>query len=212
MLLTSVQAALNPYITSLFQRHGLLASTSVVSTILGGSAQLTLAKIIDVWGRIEGYTFMLLIVILGQIMKATCENIETYVAAHTLYWVGHLGMMYVVDIMLADMTTLKNRMIIFGLNNTPTIASTFAGPRIADLFYTYHNFRWAYGAFAFLIFGVSVPVMVIMLWQQRKAIKSGALEKRVSNRTWWQSIAHYFIEFDGEDMSCPFFYDLIPFN
>ena len=168
-----------------------------MSTILGGSSKLTLAKIIDIWGRVEGFLFMLLIVVIGLIMKATCKNIETYVAAHTLYWVGHIGMMYVVDIMLADMTTLKNRMIMLGINGTPSIASTFAGPRIANLFYINLNFRWAFGAFAIMITGTSIPVVGVMLYMQRRAHKVGALEKRVSERTWWQSIIHYFIEFDG---------------
>ena len=140
---------------------------------------------------------MLLVLVVGMIMKATCQDIETYVAAHTLYWVGHLGIMYVIDIMLADMTSLKNRMIMYGINGTPTIASTFAGPRIAQLFYTHLNFRWAYGAFAIMIFGSCVPVIVVMLWMQRKASRVGELEKKVSNRTWLQSLGHYFIELDG---------------
>ncbi|GAB1206401.1 hypothetical protein APSETT445_005088 [Aspergillus pseudonomiae] len=167
-----------------------------MSTILGGSSKLTLAKIIDIWGRVEGFLFMLLIVVIGLIMKATCKNIETYVAAHTLYWVGHIGMMYVVDIMLADMTTLKNRMIMLGINGTPSIASTFAGPRIANLFYINLDFRWAFGAFAIMITGTSIPVVGVMLYMQRRAHKVGALEKTVSDRTWWQSLVHYFIEFD----------------
>lgn len=197
MLLVSVQTSLNPYITSSFHKHGLLTVVSIMSTILGGSSRLTLAKIIDIWGRVEGFLFMLLIVVIGLIMKATCKNIETYVAAHTLYWVGHIGMMYVVDIMLADMTTLKNRMIMLGINGTPSIASTFAGPRIATLFYINLNFRWAFGAFAIMITGTSIPVVGVMLYMQRRAQKVGIYEKTVSERSWWQSIIHYFIEFDG---------------
>lgn len=144
---------------------------------------------------------MLVIVIIGMIMKATCQTMEAYVAGHTLFWVGHLGLMYVIDIMLADMTTLKNRMLMFTLNGTPQIASTFAGPRIADLFYNNLNFRWAFGAFAIIMFGACIPVMAIMLYMQRKAYQTGALEKTVSNRKWWQSVRHYFIEFDGKP--CP---------
>ncbi|KAB8217921.1 hypothetical protein BDV33DRAFT_205851 [Aspergillus novoparasiticus] len=134
-----------------------------MSTILGGSSKLTLAKIIDIWGRVEGFLFMLLIVVVGLIVKATCRNIETYVVAHALYWVGHIGMMYVIDIMPADMTTLKSRMIMLGINGTPSIASTLAGPRIATLFYTNLDFRWAFGALAIMITGTSIPVVGIML-------------------------------------------------
>ncbi|KAK5953383.1 MFS sugar transporter [Knufia fluminis] len=195
-LLTSVDGALNPYVTSTFNRHGLSPSVSVIATILGGSSKLPLAKVIDIWGRVEGFMVMLVVLVVGVIMKATCQNIETYFAAYTLYWVGHLGILYVIDVMLADMTSLRNRMIMFGINGTPTIASTFAGPRIADLFYNQVSWRWGYGAFAIMMVGSCIPVIVVMIWQQRNAFKSGAVEKKVSHRTWWQSIGHYFIELD----------------
>ncbi|KAH7131087.1 siderophore iron transporter mirB [Dactylonectria macrodidyma] len=195
-LMNNVQSSLNPYITSSFNKHGLLASVSVVATIVSGCSKLTLAKIIDVWGRIEGFLCMLVLVVVSLIMKATCKNMEAYVGAHTLYWVGHIGLMYVIDVMLADMTSLRNRMIMFGLNGTPLIASTFAGPKIADLFYNNLNFRWAFGAFAIMMTGVCIPVVVVMLIMQRKAREVGALAEKESTRNTLQSIVHYFIEFD----------------
>ncbi|KAF7558165.1 hypothetical protein G7Z17_g102 [Cylindrodendrum hubeiense] len=195
-LMNSVQGTLNPYITSSFNKHGLLASVSVVATIVSGCSKLTLAKIIDIWGRIEGFLCMLVLVIISLIMKATCKNMEAYVGAHTLYWVGHIGMMYVVDVMLADFTSLRNRMTMFGINGTPLIASTFAGPKIAELFYNNLNFRWAFGAFTIMITGICIPVILVMLHMQRKALKIGALPEKESTRTTLQSIQHYFVEFD----------------
>lgn len=96
------------------------------------------------------------------------------------------------------MTSLKNRMIMFGLNNTPTICSTFAGPRIAQLFYANLNFRWAFGAFAIMLVGVCIPVTVVLLVMQIKAKRAGLIEKHDSGRTWLQSIKFHFFEFDGK--------------
>ena len=196
-IITSIQTALNPYITSAFGKHGLLASVSVISTILGGSSRLSIAKIIDIWGRNIGFMFMLLIIIIGLIMKATCQSVEAYVAAHTLFWVGHVGQGYIIDVMLADMTSLRNRMIMFGINGTPTIASTFAGPRIAALYYKYLNFRWAFGSWAIILAGFCVPVVAIMIYEQRKAAKIGTLPEKETSRAWWQSVWHYAIELDS---------------
>jgi MFS family permease len=139
---------------------------------------------------------MLLVSVVGMIMKATCRNVETYIAAHVLYWTGHIGIMYVMNVMLADMTSLKNRMILFGINGTPRIASTFAGPEIATLFYENLNFRWAFGAFAIIIVGCSIPAMGVMVFMYRKASKQGLIHKQRSDRTLLQSIQHYFVEFD----------------
>lgn len=202
ILLQSVQSSLNPYITSSFGKHGLLNVVSILSTVLSGATKLTLAKVVDIWGRIEGFIVMLLIVTIGLIMKATCQTIEVYVGAHVLYWTGHIGLMYIIDIMIADMTTLKNRMIIAGINGTPTICSTFAGPKIAELFYTNVNFRWAFGAFAIMQVGICLPVFFVMLLEQRKAAKQGLIKpKESSGRNIVQSLWYYFIELDGKPTS-----------
>jgi len=195
--IVSIQTVLNPYITSYFQHHGLLSVVGVVSTILGGSSKLTLAKIIDIWGRVEGFLCMLLLVTIGLIIKATCKSMEAYTAGHTLYWVGHIGLIYVVEIMVADMTSLKNRMIVIGIMGTPGICTTFAGPKVADLFYANINFRWAFGAFAIILVGVCLPMVLVMLFMQRKVERTRILQKENSGRLWWQSIAHYAVQFDS---------------
>lgn len=201
ILLLSVHYSLVPYVTSEFSQHGLLATTSIVATVLGGVVGLAVAKIIDIWGRVEGFAAMVLLIVVGSIMKATCTSVEMYSAAHVLYWVGHGGLVYVIDVMLADMTTLQNRMIMIGINGTPMIASTFAGPRIAELFLENVNFRWAFGAFCIILVGFCIPIGVIFYINQQKALRLGVAEKNKSSRTVWGSCKYYFWEFDGKLLS-----------
>lgn len=196
-LLLSVQGSLVPYVTSAFAQHGLLATTGIVSSVLGGVWGLAVAKVIDIWGRLEGFLVMVLLIIIGMIMKATCTNVEMYAAAHTLYWVGHGGLIYVIDVVLADMTTLQNRMIMIALNGTPLIASTFAGPRIAQLFLDNVNFRWAFGAFLIILVAFCIPVAIVFYLNHKKAVADGVIKKEPSGRTPLQSCKHYFWEFDG---------------
>ncbi|KAF5020427.1 hypothetical protein F66182_7554 [Fusarium sp. NRRL 66182] len=195
-LLQAVQGALIPYVTSEFAAHGLLATTSIVAGILGGVANLTIAKVIDIWGRVWGFGVMVLLIVIGMAMKATCNRVEMYAAAHTLYWVGHLGLMYVIDVVVADTTTLRNRLIIMGINYTPTISSTFAGPRIAELFYVNVNFRWAFGAFCIILLAFCIPVMAIFVMAEIKAKKIGLAPEKVHNRNAWESLKYYFVQFD----------------
>jgi hypothetical protein len=168
-----------------------------MATALGGCIPLATAKVIDIWGRVEGFAFMLLLVVIGMVMKAVCKNMETYIAAHVLYWAGHIGVLYVVDVMCADITSLKNRMIIFTINGTPRIASTFAGPKIAEPFYNNLNFRWAFGAFAIILIGCSIPAMGVMIFMYHKARKAGLAKKERSGRTIVQSLIYYTIQLDG---------------
>lgn len=189
---------MTPYVTSAFGQHGLLSTTSIISTILGGVSKLTIAKIIDIRGRTEGFSWMVLLISIGMIMKATCKNVETYAAAQTIFWVGHIGLQYIVTVYLSDMTSLKNRMIMIGINGTPLIATTFAGPKISQLFYDNVNFRWAFGAFAIILVGICIPVAVIFLMSEIKAKKMGLIPPKVKTRSTWESVKHYFIEFDSK--------------
>jgi MFS family permease len=169
-----------------------------MSTALAGCIPLATSKFIDVFGRVEGFFLMLIIVLVGMALKAACNNVETYIAGHVLYWAGHIGVLYVTDVMVADITTLKNRMIIFTLNGTPRIASTFAGPAIAEMFIEKNNWRWAFGAFIFIFIACSLPATGIMVFMYRKAKKAGVIQKRDSGRTVFQSIAHHFVQFDSK--------------
>lgn len=157
MLQNYIDTGLNPYVTSAFASHGLLTVGSVISTALGGCTPLTMAKVIDIWGRVEGFCFMLLVCVCGMIVKAVCTNVQSYIGGHILYWVGHIGLLYVVDVMCADITSLKNRMIIYGINETPRIAATFAGPELVNDFVFGPGWRWAFGAFIIILLPAAFP-------------------------------------------------------
>lgn len=76
------------YVTSSFNKHSTLAATGIVSNIVGGLWKLPLAKIIDVFGRPQGYLLMICCLTLGLIIMAATDNVETYAAGQVFYWVG----------------------------------------------------------------------------------------------------------------------------
>jgi fucose permease len=80
--------ALTPYVTSAFRLHSLTATTGIISSIVSGLIQIPLAKVLDTWGRPEGLTIMLVFWILGFVMMAACNNVETYCAAQVFSAIG----------------------------------------------------------------------------------------------------------------------------
>lgn len=79
---------LTPYVTSAFALHSLTSATGVVSNIIGGVSKLVLAKVLDIWGRPQGFMVCICLLTLGLIMMAACNGVETYAAAQVFYWVG----------------------------------------------------------------------------------------------------------------------------
>ncbi|OCL04408.1 putative siderochrome-iron transporter [Glonium stellatum] len=188
---------LTAYVVSDFSLHSLIPVISIVSSIMGGVLQLPTAKVLDLWGRSEGFAVMVFISTIGLVLMAVCQNVETYAAAQIFYSVGFTGLGYILEVVIADTSSLKNRALAFAFSSSPYIATTFAGPSAAESFYEHSNFRWAFGCFAIITPVISLPVFTILLLNQIKAKKIGILAKEPSGRNILQSIWHYIVEFDA---------------
>jgi hypothetical protein len=79
---------LTPFVTSDFKQHSLTAYTSVMAGIFGGILKLPLAKVLDIFGRPHGFALATFFLIIGLVMMAACNGVQTYSAAQIFYWVG----------------------------------------------------------------------------------------------------------------------------
>ena len=56
-----------PYVYSDFSLHSLVPITSVISSIIGALVKLPVAKVLDVWGRPQGFGIMVASCTLGKL-------------------------------------------------------------------------------------------------------------------------------------------------
>lgn len=180
-----------------FQAAPQISTANILSSIIGGVLKLPTARLVNIWGRAEGFLVFVGIYLLGMIIIASCNGPNGYAAGYTLYWIGYYGIYLILDIFMADTTGLKNRAFAFAFASTPFIATAFVGPLAAQNF-IYHTggWRWAYGAFAIIMPFVFVPLAIVFKFYEKKALKMGILKKEPSGRTTVQSIVHYIHEFD----------------
>jgi MFS family permease len=108
-------------------------------------------------------------------------------------------MAYVLDVFLADTSSLKNRALWFSFSTAPYIATTFIGPPAAASVYKTSGWPWGFGMFAIITPVITLPIFFVLLHNQRKAAKDGVLIQK-SRRTFAESVSYYFWEFDCE---CP---------
>ncbi|KAK4154110.1 major facilitator superfamily domain-containing protein [Chaetomidium leptoderma] len=191
-----MSTTLTPYVTSAFQSHSLTAATSIFSSLIGGLFKLPLAKILDIWGRPQGFVAMMMTLTIGLAMMAACNNVETYAAGQVFYWVGYNGITYSISVFIADTSALKNRAMMFAFAASPYIITVWIGGPLADAFYNGPGFRWGFGAFAIITPFICAPLMVLFYINYRKARNMGLIPNRKSDRTWLQSSKYYAIEFD----------------
>ncbi|GAW15866.1 hypothetical protein ANO14919_052880 [Xylariales sp. No.14919] len=187
---------LTPYVVSDFREHSLTATISVASGIIGGVSKLPLAKICDVWGRPQGYLLTMCCMTIGLVLMAASNNVNTYAAAQIFYWVGYNGISYTTTVFIADTSALKNRGLVLAYTSSPYIATVWITGPLAQNVLNGIGWRWGFGIFAIVTPVVCLPLYLLFAWNQRKAIQQGILVRQKSGRTFWQSIVHYFWEFD----------------
>ncbi|XXH03770.1 hypothetical protein Hte_010176 [Hypoxylon texense] len=192
---SSTTSNLTAYVVSGFDQHSLIPVISIVSNAMCAACTMPVAKILNLFDRSKGFLAMSALATLGLILMATCSNIAVYCAAQVFYNVGFTSLIYTIDVMTADTSTLSHRGLAFAFTSSPYIITAFAGPKAAEKFYDY-NWRWAFGCWAIILPLVALPLFTTLQWNLRKAKKGGKLEQVPSGRTFMQSVWFYVIEFD----------------
>ena len=214
-LLAGTVLALLPYVTSAFAAHSLTPTVSILSSVIGGVTNLTIAKVIDVFGRPPGLLFCLCLGTTGLIMMAACNSVEAYAAAMVFHTVGNNGIQYIMSVFIADTTKLKNRGLMQALMNTSSLVTGWVAGPLAEGYLGGPGWRWAFGMFCILVPVVVTPLWGLLYHNYVKAKRLGLVPDRKSGRSVIQSILHHSREFDAVGLvllSAGVGLFLLPFN
>ncbi|KAL6827949.1 major facilitator superfamily domain-containing protein [Trichoderma camerunense] len=192
------EAALNPFVTSAFQQHSLTPTVGILASVIGGVCNLTVAKILDIFGRPQGYAMSLVITTIGLIMMAATTNVEMYAAAQVFWTVGNNALLYTVNIFVADTTRLHNRGLMTALTSSPNIITTWLGGPISTAFLDGPGWRWCFGAFSIIVPVLCLPLFCMLMFNYVKAKKQGIITKtKAETKSSLQQFLYYCREFDA---------------
>lgn len=112
------------------------------------------------------------------------------------YSIGFTGLIFSVDVITADTSTLRDRGLAYAFTSSPYIITAFAGSAASERLYDL-NWRWAFGSFAIILPVVALPLFALLQFNRLKAKKKGLLPPKVaSGRNFLQVLKYYVIEFD----------------
>lgn len=175
-----------------------VATANILATIIGGVIKLPVAKTLNLWGRAEGLTAAVSVYVVGIIILAACAGPSSYAAGYVLFLVGYDSIFLILQIFVADTSGLRNRAFTIAFAQTPFICTAFTGPLAGASFVNKTGgWRWAYGAFCVIMPFVFLPLGFVFKYYEKKGEKLGFYRHEPSGRSVFQSIAHYFHEFDG---------------
>ncbi|KAG9254470.1 putative siderophore-dependent iron transporter [Emericellopsis atlantica] len=191
----AVLISLTPYVTSDFQAHSLLTVIGIVSSAISAAVYIPMAKLLDVWGRAEGFLLMVVSATLGVVLMAASDNLATFCAAQVFYSIGFSGIIYVVAVMAADLTTLRNRGIAFAFTSSPYMITAFAGSKAAEGYLQDVSWQWGFGSFAIIVPFVCMPLFVMLVLNLRKAERQGRFVREKSTipllQRFWQGLKDF---------------------
>jgi len=214
-LVGGVTGALLPYVTSSFALHSLTATTGVLSSVIGGVTNMSIAKILDVFGRPQGFLFCAILATLGIIMAAACNNVEAYAASQVFYTVGINGVGYSLSVFVADITSLRHRGLVQSLCASANVITPWLAGPISTAFLKGAGWRWAFGFESILVPCVTLPMFGLFMYHYLKAKKQHLVPERSSGRTVSESLSYYAREFDIVGLfllSAGVAFFLLPFN
>ncbi|OTB15875.1 hypothetical protein K445DRAFT_22194 [Daldinia sp. EC12] len=193
---SSIFKVLTPYVVSDFKRNALTATTDVVANIASGVFRLPYAKLLDVWGRPHSLTLMVMFTVIGAVMMAGCNSVETYCAAQVFYYVGYYGIQFSLVIFISDSAPIRNRALLFGTVWSPSLISTWAYGPTVDRILSDLGYRWGFGIWCIIIPVFCAPVLFLMFRFDKKAKRAGLIKRPEHGGGLTERVVFYLKEFD----------------
>jgi len=120
------------------------------------------ATISDAFGRKPPLYICMALFAIGSIVFALAQNMTTLIIGRVLQGFGGGGLDILSDIILADMTTLKERSFYLGLMAIPSSVGNIMGPTVGAIFSNYVSWRWI-GWINLPFLGIAAPLLIFFL-------------------------------------------------
>ncbi|KAI9877638.1 MAG: Siderophore transporter, partial [Watsoniomyces obsoletus] len=120
-----------PYATASYASHSLLATVNVLRAVIAAAAQPTAAKIADVFGRMELVCLSVFFYIIGTIVEAVSDGVESFAAGAVIYQIGFTMIILLVEVIIADTTSTRSRLLFSYIPALPFIINTWAAGDVA---------------------------------------------------------------------------------
>ncbi|WWC72828.1 uncharacterized protein I206_106792 [Kwoniella pini CBS 10737] len=188
---------LNYAVSKGFKLHSLQASVAVVTSIFSAMAPTPIAKFADYFGRVYAEIGCLVLYTVGQAVMASAKGIVQFSAGSSIHTLGISGMFILQNIIIADISSLRNRYWWLVAPSVPQVFNSFLGANVAASMLgrgdPNNSWRWGIAMFCLLIPPITTPI-ILTLWRGTRPSKSVKAQlkqikrERVSQTTFGQRL------------------------
>ena len=172
----TLRYAYQPSATADFSTHSLLSTINVLRAVIACAAQPTSAKIADVFGRVELIMASVFFYIIGTIVEATSTGVSSFAAGAVIYQVGYTMIIFLVEVIIADITSTRSRVFFSYIPALPFIINAWASGDVSEAVLKATTWRWGVGMWAIIYTACALPLIISLQWVAMKAKRQGLLE------------------------------------
>ncbi|KAG6042208.1 hypothetical protein E4U17_001545 [Claviceps sp. LM77 group G4] len=171
----TLRYAYQPTATSSFSEHSLSATVNVLRSAISVGAQPTAAKIADVFGRVELICVAVLFYVVGTIVEAVADNVDTFSGGAIIYQIGYTMLTLLVEVIVADITSTRARLFFSYIPALPFIINTWVSGDISSAVLAGPGWKWGIAMWAIIMPVCALPLIGSLMIVTRRAKRQGLL-------------------------------------
>ncbi|KLU87323.1 siderophore iron transporter mirC, partial [Magnaporthiopsis poae ATCC 64411] len=177
-----VSYSMSVFATSSFNSHALVSTVLVVQSVVMAVIKPIMAKVGDVFGRLEAFSISVLLYVLGYVQQAASRNVDSFASAQIFYSAGFTGTQILQQIFIADTSDLLWRALFSSLPDVPFLVTVWVGPEIVNALLKTASWRWGYAIWAIVLPVAFAPFAVSLFLNQRRARRLGLMDQEKRKR------------------------------
>lgn len=118
--------------------------------------------------------------VIGTIIEATAKNVQTFAGGSVLYQIGYTCVVLLVEVIVADITSLRARLFFSFIPALPFLINTWISGNITSAVLSHSTWQWGIGMWAIIYPICSLPLIIALGIVSRRAQRSGSLDKYTS--------------------------------
>ncbi|WWC92118.1 uncharacterized protein L201_007072 [Kwoniella dendrophila CBS 6074] len=152
-----------------------LSTVTVVRSVVAAAAQPAFAKISDYFGRVSILFISVVFYAVGSIVQATASNLAAFSGGAVLYQFGYTGTQLLVEVLIADVTSLRSRLFFSYIPAMPFLINAWVSGNVAQAVLGATTWGWGIGMWAIIFPVMTIPLLGSLIEAEWRAKRKGLL-------------------------------------
>ncbi|CAR21798.1 ARN family MFS transporter [Lachancea thermotolerans CBS 6340] len=170
-----------------YQTHSLLSTVSVISLTISAVAQIFFAGLSDVFGRLSMFIVAIMFYVVGTVIQSQAYDVQRYAAGSIFYYIGLVGSMFQVTLMLSDCSSLKWRLLYNFVPAWPALVTVWISGNVVHVANPEKNWSWGIAMWAFIFPATCLPIIGCLLHMRWKLRNNSEWKELQEEKTYFQT-------------------------